>query len=196
MRLGEAQLVQTQVSKQTLLLKRETNGKQMLTLPKKSEMILVNSTDEGFVIATRSEFSWIYLLTMVALVAAFVGMEILDKPVIQAGGVLFAIVMFVTFFIFTAFQSTYQWLRVADGKIDYQLRLWSLPLTRKWALLSEVTYLGTETEASYYTRAIIMTKHWQVSIGAKDIDGGAVYALIDEIKRLGLAVGQNTKVFV
>ena len=120
----------------------------MLTLPKKSEMSLVKSTDEGFVIATRSEFSWIYLLTMVALVAAFVGMEILDKRVIQYGSVLFAIVMFGTFSIFTAFQSTYQWLRVADGKIDYQLRLWSLPLTRKCALLSEVTFLGTETESS------------------------------------------------
>ena len=159
-------------------------------------MILVKSTDKGFVIATRSEFSWIYLLTMVGLVAAFVGMEILDKPVIQSGSVLFAIAMFVTFFIFTAFQSTYQWLRVADGKIDYQLRLWSLPLTRKYAMLSEVTFLGTETESSYYTRAVIKTNHWKVSIGAKDIDGGAVYALIEEIKRLGFAVGQNAKVFV
>ncbi len=157
----------------------------MLTLPKKSEMILVKSTDKEFVIATRSEFSWIYLLTMVGLVAAFVGMEILDKPVIQSGSVLFAIAMFVTFFIFTAFQSTYQWLRVADGKIDYQLRLWSLPLTRKSALLSEVNFLGTETASSYYTRAVIKTNHWKVHIGSKDIDGGAVYALIDEMKRLG-----------
>ncbi len=119
-------------------LKTAESAKAPLALPKSSKLILRESTEDRLEIRTRSEFSWIYLVTMVAIVTAFVGDRLLGRNEISLDALGFAAVLFVTFAAFTAFQSLSQWMRIVEGQIEYQLRLWSIPLTRKRARLAEI----------------------------------------------------------
>lgn len=159
-----------------------------LKLPKAARMILVESTGDRLEIRSRSEFSWLYLVVMIFLVGAFVGSEISGKSHVPSGAIAFASILVVVFTAFLAFQSTYQWLRVRDGSIDYQLRLWGLPLTRKRAALVDIRKLASnsvETDSGGSSFAVITTPRWEVCFGLGcETDSTAIDALLDELKRI------------
>lgn len=54
-------------------------------LPKASRLILMDSARDRLELRERSEFSWIYLVTMIVIVGAFVGMEIGGHARVEPG---------------------------------------------------------------------------------------------------------------
>lgn len=159
-----------------------------LHFPKKSGLVLMKSAPDLLEVRTRTEFSWVYLVSMVGIVGAFVGMEILGRVDPPRGAIVFAIILTAAFALFMAFQCTYQWLRVANGTIEYQFRFFSIPLRCKSASLIDVRKLDTgevDTESGGSVWAVIATPRWEVNFGLGIVtDSAAVEALLNEIRRL------------
>ena len=169
-------------------MKMDDDEQSSFLLPKSSRMILLESTRDRLLIRTRSDFSWINLITMVAIVVVFTGMEIFGHQKIEPGAIGFGSILFLTFLAFVAFQSTYQWLQVRDSRVEYQLRLLGRPLIRKTATLAEIQDIETgdvESESGGSSFAIIKTPRWEVKFGiGSETDSSAIDALVKELNRL------------
>jgi len=160
----------------------------MLILPKKSRLIVMESTADRLEVRTGTGFSVIYLIGMMFILVAFVITEVVMPQDLNWQAVAFAFILWVTFTAFLSFQSTHQWLRVAHGQLEYRLKLGPFTLSKKeapWAAVEELVSDTVETESGGTFFAVIKTARWRVTFGIGCVeDNVPIDALVAELQRL------------
>ena len=164
----------------------------MLELPSKSEFVVVEPTNDRLELHTPRKLWWPGVLLMVAVAILFVYLLLNHEVYFREGwiqqlsGGVQALFLESIFAALTIWRSIHEWLRVADGSIEIQTRIWNWTLTSKKARLSNIRRIDcgsheSETDASDWV--VMETEHWDLNFG-NGTGGRAILALVRELQRL------------
>lgn len=158
-------------------------------LPKGARMAVVRSGGDVLEVRTPNKLWWPGPLWMLAIAGLYIlSRQFPDDDSIPHGPGLaaFLLVAEVAVVALTAYLSAHQWLRVADGTLEYQSRLgpWTLSSRRvPLAAIQPLESASDEWEAGGSAWANIATADRTIAFG-NELSTAVIDALIAEIMRL------------
>ncbi|MBV9833482.1 MAG: hypothetical protein JO055_03685 [Alphaproteobacteria bacterium] len=159
------------------------------SLPKGARMLVVRSGDDELEVRTPNKLWWPGSLWMLAIAGLYIlSLRFPEEEAVPHGPGLAAFALFaeIAAMALTAYLSTHQWLRVAAGTLEYQLRLGPRTLSSRripLATINPIESMSDESDAGGNAWAYIVTRDGTITFG-NELTTAVIDALIAEIMRL------------